>query len=214
MHQAERRARTRARLLEAGLDVFALAGYRDASIDDVAHAAGVSKGAFYFHFTSKEDLLAELLRRWAARRTRELRLALEGAAGGPAERVGAMLAALFAYDDFRWPRLLVEFWSEATRSDDVATALARIHRHWSRMLAIAIAPAYPAPGSAEAAAIAILAMHDGLVCEMALGRTLRDGELRERVVTPLIAFLLASRAAAGSDIAARGSERATAPVRR
>jgi AcrR family transcriptional regulator len=50
----------RAALLEAALEVFAERGYRDASIDDIAQRAGYSKGAVYWHFSSKDDLFFAL----------------------------------------------------------------------------------------------------------------------------------------------------------
>jgi AcrR family transcriptional regulator len=41
--------------------VFARRGYRDAAVDEIAAEAGYSKGALYWHFSGKEDLLAALL---------------------------------------------------------------------------------------------------------------------------------------------------------
>jgi AcrR family transcriptional regulator len=52
---------TREELMEAALAVFAERGYREASVDDVAERAGYSKGAFYWHFPSKDDLFYALL---------------------------------------------------------------------------------------------------------------------------------------------------------
>jgi TetR/AcrR family transcriptional regulator, transcriptional repressor of aconitase len=43
----DKREETRARLLEAAAHVFAKKGYEGASVDDVAHAAGFTKGAVY-----------------------------------------------------------------------------------------------------------------------------------------------------------------------
>jgi AcrR family transcriptional regulator len=48
-------------LLSAALRVFARRGYRDASVDEIAAEAGYSKGAVYWHFSSKADLLDALL---------------------------------------------------------------------------------------------------------------------------------------------------------
>jgi AcrR family transcriptional regulator len=48
-------------LLSAALRVFADRGYREASMDAVAAEAGYSKGALYWHFSSKEELLLTLL---------------------------------------------------------------------------------------------------------------------------------------------------------
>lgn len=52
----ERSERTRERLLRAGAELFNRKGYANATLGDIARAAGVTKGALYFHFSSKEDL--------------------------------------------------------------------------------------------------------------------------------------------------------------
>ena len=44
-------------LLEAAFRVFALRGYRASRLEEVAAEAGLTKGAIYYHFDSKEDLL-------------------------------------------------------------------------------------------------------------------------------------------------------------
>ena len=55
-----RRKRTRARLIEAALDVIAEKGPDAASIEDFVAAAGVSRGTFYNYFPAVEDLLEAL----------------------------------------------------------------------------------------------------------------------------------------------------------
>jgi AcrR family transcriptional regulator len=53
----ERRlAHTRSLLLDAAEDVFAEKGFTTATLDDIAYAAGYTKGAIYKHFATKEDL--------------------------------------------------------------------------------------------------------------------------------------------------------------
>ena len=42
--------------MEAALGVFARHGYERATVDEIVREAGYSKGAFYVHFESKEDL--------------------------------------------------------------------------------------------------------------------------------------------------------------
>src|SRR5947209_12179622 len=51
----------RAELLTAALRVFARRGYRQAGVDEIAAEAGYSKGALYWHFSGKEDVLDALL---------------------------------------------------------------------------------------------------------------------------------------------------------
>src|SRR5260370_20298855 len=61
-----RTAETRAMLLEAGLAAFAERGLAFASLDDVAAAAGFTKGAIYRQFRSKGAFLLALFEQYAA----------------------------------------------------------------------------------------------------------------------------------------------------
>ena len=49
--------KTRAAIIKAGLKLFGAKGYHGSSVGDIAKAAGITKGAFYHHFQSKEELL-------------------------------------------------------------------------------------------------------------------------------------------------------------
>lgn len=44
------------RIIETGMKLFATKGFHSTSIQEIADQSGVSKGAFYLHFSSKEDL--------------------------------------------------------------------------------------------------------------------------------------------------------------
>jgi AcrR family transcriptional regulator len=61
-----RKAETRSLLLEAGLKVFADRGFDLATLDDVASAAGFTKGAIYRQFPSKGAFLLGLFEQYAA----------------------------------------------------------------------------------------------------------------------------------------------------
>ncbi|MGF6772107.1 AcrR family transcriptional regulator [Paraburkholderia sp. GAS199] len=54
---------TRARLLDAAQTIFMKKGFVAASVEDIAGAAGYTRGAFYSNFRSKSELFLELLRR-------------------------------------------------------------------------------------------------------------------------------------------------------
>jgi AcrR family transcriptional regulator len=51
----------RTAILDAAQDVFAQRGYHGSSIDEIAHAGGISKALIYEHFPSKKDLHVSLL---------------------------------------------------------------------------------------------------------------------------------------------------------
>jgi AcrR family transcriptional regulator len=61
-----RKAETRTLLLEAGLRVFAERGFDLATLDEVALAAGFTKGAIYRQFPSKSAFLLGLFEQYAA----------------------------------------------------------------------------------------------------------------------------------------------------
>jgi AcrR family transcriptional regulator len=84
LDQRTRAARAQGRegrdeLLTAALRVFARRGYREAGVDEIAAEAGYSKGALYWHFSGKEELLLTLLEERIDAPTREMVALLESA---------------------------------------------------------------------------------------------------------------------------------------
>ena len=63
----EEAAVTRATVLKAALSVFSAKGYAATTLDDVATAAKVTRGAIYWHFKSKADLYNTLVEEMSAR---------------------------------------------------------------------------------------------------------------------------------------------------
>lgn len=63
--RTRRSARTRERILEAAVEVFARRGVHGARIADIAEAAGIAYGLVYHHFRNKDDILAAVFaERW------------------------------------------------------------------------------------------------------------------------------------------------------
>lgn len=56
-----RGARTRARILKAAEETFGTLGFHRSGISDITRAAGVAQGTFYTYFSSKEEILRELV---------------------------------------------------------------------------------------------------------------------------------------------------------
>jgi AcrR family transcriptional regulator len=63
---------TRRRILKASLDLFAEKGYERATLDDVARRIRLTKGAVYWHFKSKPELLEALVADMTVRHAEEL----------------------------------------------------------------------------------------------------------------------------------------------
>lgn len=68
--QAERKAQTRRQILDCAAGAFATDGFAGTSLNDVIARSGLTKGAFYFHFPSKEELAVavvdDLRAQWTA----------------------------------------------------------------------------------------------------------------------------------------------------
>ncbi len=62
----QRAEETRSHIVDAAGELFAECGYAATSVADICARAGVTKGAFYHHFESKQALFLELRDRWLA----------------------------------------------------------------------------------------------------------------------------------------------------
>jgi len=189
----EQRKATRAKLIDAALGMFSTSGYEHATVDDISQAAGYSKGAYYFHFSTKDDILLELLRQWTE--TRSAALAEE--LGDEDASVGNLRSALerfFSYDaEPRWPGVLLEFWAQAVRSPEVSKRLTQAYAAWRKQLGVAFEQAAGRGElslvSGEDAASVALAAHDGHAVQVAIGspggRSMSAANLVEALVGPL-----------------------------
>ena len=90
----------RAQLLALGVSHFGRTPYDDVSIDDIARAAGISKGLLYHYFPSKRRFFVEVVRAGAARMlllTEPPPDELRSRALSPRERLAAGVEAYLAY---------------------------------------------------------------------------------------------------------------------
>ncbi|MGV9853504.1 TetR/AcrR family transcriptional regulator [Streptomyces sp. NPDC003442] len=83
-------------MLDAGVRAFARSGYQNASMDDIAELAGVSKPLVYLYLNSKDELFTACIRREAAALVTAIRAAVERDA--PADRqLWSGLSGFFAH---------------------------------------------------------------------------------------------------------------------
>ena len=76
----------RNQILDAAMSVFARLGFEHARMDDIVEASGLSKGALYWYFKSKEEIITGILRRLFTTDIEQLRDLLE-AEGTVSERL-------------------------------------------------------------------------------------------------------------------------------
>jgi TetR/AcrR family transcriptional regulator, transcriptional repressor for nem operon len=67
MNMAQPQHESKTKLLDAALKVVRTKGYTATRIEDICAEAGLTKGSFFHHFTSKEDLVLAAVAHWGAR---------------------------------------------------------------------------------------------------------------------------------------------------
>jgi AcrR family transcriptional regulator len=105
---------SRERILDAAMEVFAHSGYRRASMDQVAEAAGLTRQAVYHYFKRKADLF-----RASVEALHEEALNAEIEAGRAAEAAGQTLSEILAAQvDARF-RYIVECLEETSQPEEL-----------------------------------------------------------------------------------------------
>ena len=111
----QRSIETRAEILGAAMTLFARSGYEATSVAEICEAAGVSKGAFYHHFSSKQEIFLALLNNWLALIDSQLDYARQGADNVPQAimRMSDLMRSVFETAVGQLPMFL-EFWTQAS----------------------------------------------------------------------------------------------------
>jgi AcrR family transcriptional regulator len=141
----------RAAILDSALAVFADRGYHASSIDDIAREAGISKALIYEHFSSKQELYAELIEHHADELFERIATAIAEAGSAGAARLGVGVDAFYGFvEDHRvaWRMLFRE-----VTDAEVAIVLDRVLAQVTALVAALIAedPGASAAGDDEVA---------------------------------------------------------------
>ncbi|MGH3723382.1 MAG: TetR/AcrR family transcriptional regulator [Mycobacterium sp.] len=121
----QRRERTRARLLEAALDVFAERGFHGASIENICERAGFTRGAFYSNFSGKDELFFALFDASGQQLIAQLRTALDRCRDSP-DPLSTFISMIDDQgpEQRRWYLISTEFTLYAIREPNAAAVLA------------------------------------------------------------------------------------------
>ena len=164
----QRSEETRARILDAAIRRFAIAGYDAASVEEICTEAGVSKGAFYHHFPTKQAIFLALMQAWLALIDVGLDAAHEDTVPKTLLHMTDLLPGVFAAAEDRLPMFL-EFWLQASRDETVWKAIIAPYRHYqesfSKLIADGVAEGSLKPVDSQVAAQAIVSLAVGLVLQ-------------------------------------------------
>ena len=171
--QQARAVERRELLLRSATRVLAERGFSRAGMDEIARASGTSKGGLYFHFPTKQALLAAVVSRAGALLQRRVRTAMERAGDDPLDRAEAALSALF--EGLSGRRAVARVLNEALAAGpEIRAQAAQIEDEFAALLRPelerALALGRIAPLDPELAARAWVAMAQGLIGAWADGR--------------------------------------------
>ncbi len=185
-----RQAETRSALLRAAIDLCSTRGIDGPTIDEIAAAAGFTKGAFYANFASKHDLYVAMIDERFASELERLERALAGEGEPTAEASSAAVGFVASVNAAPGgARLFFELVTFAARDERLRVRLAdrygslqrriaEIYRHWSRDF-----PAQP-PIPLEQITAMTIAMGNGFLLEQQIDPEVPD----ERYGTMLAVF--------------------------
>lgn len=206
-HPPRRRSNTRARLLEAGLEVFTEHSPSSVAVDSLVHAAGYSRGAFYSNFSTMEEVFYAVFEEHSERLISTLRETIASDPGlatlaetlpcSPEhdeavelEVIGRVLEALRPYGR-SWFILHSELVLAAMRDEAVRAHLvafrARFHGQLAEVISATLARVgrRPVP-SAEALAGAVAALYMASISDEHLHGVLGSREAAEAVLPRIV----------------------------
>lgn len=177
MHSLKKSTRgqaTRAAILEAAASLFAENGYAETGVAQICRRAGISRGALYYHFESKEALFMELVDSQLTGLKKALERSISGAVDLPTtlRRLSHLVQEL-TRPGYAKANIFLELWAQASREQTVREALLNSFHHFEELLTQLIrrgidegtfAPINPAAG-----AKALLATAGGAVMHSLIG---------------------------------------------
>ena len=191
----EHKEARRRQVLDAALDCFEAKGLHGTTMQDIITASGLSAGAIYTYFASKDAIIEAI----ADERHHTERALLEDAlaVGDPLEAFRDFLARYFAWladpDEQRRRRVNVQVWAEALHNPKIeqviTEGLAPIEPVTNAMVAAQRAGQLPAHIDPEAFSRAVLALIQGFVLQQAWEPDLSVDRFRDTVLQMVDATL-------------------------
>ncbi len=173
MNNIERSAKTKSAIMESATMLFARDGYESAGVAEICSLAGVSKGAFYYHFESKEAVFLELIDTWLNALETNFSTVTSQAKSVPDGllEMAGMMQPLFENNRY-FMGLFLELWTHANRNEKIRRSTIAPYRRFQEAFANLISQGI-AEGTLEeidpeTASQLLLSLSSGLFLQAAL----------------------------------------------
>jgi AcrR family transcriptional regulator len=192
LNREESQARTRNLLIEAARSEIVKKGFAQASVRDIAEAAGFSQGAFYSNFPDKEAILLELVQRHQSEERAKIEAALNATQGNATTAMaGIEKWAVTINSDPGFAILAIELQLQALRSPSFAQGYNDLNRRHRRALGVLVSRLFEllgrkAPADPAEIATGFIAMGRGMALMS------KDGESGGRIILTFLKALIAS----------------------
>ncbi|MQY28460.1 TetR/AcrR family transcriptional regulator [Nocardia aurantia] len=191
------REEVRRRLLDAAARIFAERGYADSRLEDIAHAAGFTKGALYSNFGGKQDLFGAILSERAHTELATVMVETEdiGDASAMAARVAHLVAQRIVEDTARG-RLGLEFAARAARDEQARSVVTPMRRAQREAASRAIVEVTTRCGGSppvgpDLAALILHCLTNGLSMEHLADPEAISADVAERALSAVLQWLTA-----------------------
>ena len=124
---------TRSKIMNAAIEEFCRSGYDAASVSDICRKAGVSKGAFYHHYPSKQALFLAIMRDWLQGINTQVfaNRAPEKNIPQSIQDMGSTLGVIFQAASGQLP-MFMEFMVQASRDKEVWNGVIAPYRQYQQ----------------------------------------------------------------------------------
>ena len=132
----QRSEETRNRILMAALNCFSSHGFDVTSVAEICTAAGMSKGAFYHHFPTKQAVFLALMESWLGGVDEQLRAVMQAAPDVPSGFVNMsqLFGEVFTVAGGNLPMFL-EFWTQSMRDPAVWEVVIAPYQNYQNLIA-------------------------------------------------------------------------------
>lgn len=173
---------TERKIIDAAIELFVRKGYHGTSINDVMHKVGLTKGAFYAHFTSKGDLLLRIIDEFKVRFIDEMIRTVTESEGNTIDKLYLTFNfnSKFAYEHQNLCVFLTFLTTELNADVDFEPALKSVYQEYQKFISELIRQGInqgllKKNLDPNLAALAFMALHDGVLHQWVLNRNYIDG---------------------------------------